>query len=118
MRFQLPTRPNESDVLLAGLHEAAEAAQVPPDAPSKVRARIVEGCKVAARRKWNDAEAAWKIACDEVRVAARAEIEALRTRAQAVRADATTRAAAIEAEATTTATAIEADATAIEKAIA
>jgi hypothetical protein len=98
MRFQLPPRPSESDVLLAGLHEATEAAQVPPDAPPKVRARIVEECKATARRKWADTEAAWKIACDEIRVAARAEIAALRSKASAIRADATTRAAAIDAE--------------------
>ncbi len=98
MRFQLPARPNETDVLLAGLHEAIDAASVPPTATGKDRAKIIAECKATARRKWADTEASWKIACDEIRVAARAEIEALRAKASAIRADATTRAAAIDAE--------------------
>jgi hypothetical protein len=98
-RFQLPPRPSEPDVLLAGLQEAIDAASVPPNATQKERGRIFAACQAAARRKWNDAEAAWKIACDEARVAARAEVETLRARAQAIRAEAAKQAHAIDVEA-------------------
>ncbi len=107
MRFQLPPRPSETDVLLAGLQEAVAAAAVPPNAPKKDRARIFASCQAIARQKWNDAETGWKIACDEVRVSARAEIEALRAKASAIRSDAANKVAEVEAEAT-----------AIEKAVA
>jgi hypothetical protein len=99
MRFQIPARPDETSVLLAGLQEAVEAASVPPNATHKERERIFAACKAAARLKWNNTEVAWKIACDEVRVSARAEIEALRAKASAIRAAATTQADQVDAEA-------------------
>jgi len=102
MKYVLPQRPDQSAILAEGLREAAAAIVVPPDATPKQRLLLLGQAKASARAKWDAALAAWNIACDEIRVSARPEIEALRAKASAIRADAAAlvaKAAEIDAEA-------------------
>jgi hypothetical protein len=118
MRFQLPARPDTSDFLIAALQEATAAVSVPPHATQKERARIFAACQASVRDKRDAAVSAWRIACDEVRVFARAEIEAIRSKAAAVRVAAAHQADAINAEAAAIEQELAAQTAAIEQELA
>ena len=118
MRFQLPARPDTSDFLIAALQEATAAVSVPPHATQKERARIFAACQASVRDKRDAAVSAWRIACDEVRVFARAEIEAIRSKAAAVRVAAAHQADAINAEAAAIEQELAFEAAALKQAIA
>jgi hypothetical protein len=118
MRFQLPPRPDTSAFLMDALREATAAVLVPPNATAKERARIFAACQAEVRKKRDAALSAWRISCDEVRVAARAEVEAIRAQAAATRTAAAHQADAISAEATAIEQDLAAQTAAIEQELA